>query len=67
GFYAGYVASAFTLGRFLSGYFWGHVSDSFGRKPVIIVGLTATAVLSLSFGFSTNYYAAISSRWAFHA
>lgn len=62
GFYAGYVASSFTLGRFLSGYFWGHVSDSAGRKPVIIVGLAATAVLSLSFGFSTNYYLAISSR-----
>ncbi|CAN0066183.1 unnamed protein product [Scytosiphon promiscuus] len=64
GFYAGYVASAFTLGRFLSGYFWGHVSDSVGRKPVIIVGLAATAALSLTFGFSTNYYLAISSRFA---
>ncbi|CAM9962798.1 unnamed protein product, partial [Ectocarpus fasciculatus] len=63
GFYAGYVASAFTLGRFLSGYLWGYVSDSVGRKPVILVGLTATAVLSLTFGLSTTYELAILSRF----
>ncbi|CAM9109513.1 unnamed protein product [Ectocarpus sp. 8 AP-2014] len=59
GFYAGYVASAFTLGRFLSGYLWGYVSDSVGRKPVILAGLSATAVLSLTF----TYELAISSRF----
>jgi len=62
GFYAGYVASAFTLGRFLTGYFWGHASDAIGRKPVIVVALSATALFSLSFGFSTTYALAISSR-----
>ncbi|CAN0435171.1 unnamed protein product, partial [Ectocarpus sp. 12 AP-2014] len=63
GFYAGYVAGAFTLGRFLSGYLWGYVSDSAGRRPVILVGLSATAVLSLTFGLSTTYELAISSRF----
>ncbi|CAM9104883.1 unnamed protein product [Ectocarpus sp. 6 AP-2014] len=63
GFYAGYVAGAFTLGRFLSGYLWGYVSDSVGRRPVILVGLSATAVLSLTFGLSTTYEVAISSRF----
>ncbi|CAN0523628.1 unnamed protein product [Ectocarpus sp. 12 AP-2014] len=63
GFYAGYVAGAFTLGRFLSGYLWGYVSDSVGRRPVILVGLSATAVLSLTFGLSTTYELAISSRF----
>eukprot|EP00903_Cladosiphon_okamuranus_P005914 g5847.t1 len=63
GFYAGYVASAFTLGRFLTGYYWGYVSDSVGRKPVILVGLLATAVLSLTFGLSTKYEFALLSRF----
>ncbi|CAB1097986.1 unnamed protein product [Ectocarpus sp. CCAP 1310/34] len=63
GFYTGYVAGAFTLGRLLSGYLWGYVSDSVGRRPVILVGLSATAVLSLTFGLSTTYELAISSRW----
>ena len=62
GYYAGYVASAFTLGRFLTGYSWGYVSDSVGRKPVIVVGLSATAVLSLTFGLSTTYEFALVSR-----
>ncbi|CAM9109587.1 unnamed protein product [Ectocarpus sp. 8 AP-2014] len=63
GFYAGYVASAYMLGHFLSGYLWGYASDSVGRKPVILVGLLAVAVLSLTFGLSTTYELAISSRF----
>ncbi|CAM9819743.1 unnamed protein product [Hapterophycus canaliculatus] len=63
GFYAGYVASAFTLGRFLSGYFWGYILDPIGRKPVIVVGLFATAVLSLVFGMSSAYSVAVASRF----
>ncbi|CAM9503102.1 unnamed protein product [Ectocarpus sp. 4 AP-2014] len=61
GFYAGAVSSAFTLGRFLSGYFWGHVSDSCGRKLVIIIGLLTTTIVSLTFGLSTKYWVALSS------
>ncbi|CAB1100441.1 unnamed protein product [Ectocarpus sp. CCAP 1310/34] len=64
GFYAGVVSSAFTLGRFLSGYFWGHVSDSCGRKLVIIIGLLTTTTVSLTFGLSTKYWVALSSRFA---
>ncbi|CAN0415628.1 unnamed protein product, partial [Ascophyllum nodosum] len=33
GFYAGYVASAFTFGRLVSGYAIGYLSDKIGRKP----------------------------------
>eukprot|EP00903_Cladosiphon_okamuranus_P005917 g5848.t3 len=63
GFYAGYVAGAFTLGRFLTGYFWGYFSDSFGRKPVVVIALSATALLSLTFGLSQTYRLAILSRF----
>eukprot|EP00903_Cladosiphon_okamuranus_P022385 g20588.t2 len=55
GFYAGYVASAFTFGRFLGSYVWGNITDSVGRKPVIIAGLLSIALFSLAFGFSTSY------------
>ena len=64
GFYAGYVASAFTFGRFVSGYVWGKFTDSVGRKPTIVIALISTATFSLTFGFSTSYTWAITSRCA---
>ncbi|CAM9990827.1 unnamed protein product, partial [Ectocarpus fasciculatus] len=63
GYYAGFVASAFTFGRFLTGYAWGHVTDSAGRKPVIVAGLLSTITFSLTFGLSTSYAWAVSSRF----
>ena len=62
GFYAGYVASSFTLGRFLSGYFWGLMTDYIGRKPVIITGLLSIATFSVIFGMSDTYAMALTSR-----
>ena len=64
GFYAGYIASAFTFGRFVSSYALGHLTDSFGRKPVIIGGLLSIVTFSLAFGMSPSFGFAISSRCA---
>ncbi|CAN0234961.1 unnamed protein product, partial [Ectocarpus sp. 4 AP-2014] len=55
GFYAGYVASSFTFGRFLSGYVWGSATDIIGRKPVIIIGLLSITIFSMIFGMSETY------------
>ncbi|CAN0503188.1 unnamed protein product, partial [Scytosiphon promiscuus] len=63
GYYVGYVASAFTFGRFVSGYFWGRVTDVIGRKPVVIIGLLAVAVLPIVFSLSTSFAMAVSSRF----
>lgn len=62
GYYAGYVASAFTFGRLLSGYAWGYVADSWGRKPVVIIGLASIAVLSTAFGLSESFASAVACR-----
>ncbi|CAN0329539.1 unnamed protein product [Pylaiella littoralis] len=62
GFYAGYLASAFTLGRFLSGYVWGRLTDKVGRKPVMILSLLSIMTWSVSFGLSTTYTWAMISR-----
>ncbi|CAM9273108.1 unnamed protein product [Choristocarpus tenellus] len=63
GFYAGYVASAFMLGRFLFSYFWGRFSDMHGRKPGLCIGLLAIAVFSLGFGVSQTFSWAIACRF----
>lgn len=44
GYYAGYVGSAFMLGRALTSVFWGVIADRYGRKPVIILGTSAVLV-----------------------
>lgn len=62
GYYAGYVASAFTFGRFVSGYPLGHLTDTMGRKPIMIGGLLSIALFSLAFGLSPTFGFAVGSR-----
>ena len=44
-------------------YFWGYVTDKFGRRPVLLVSATLTYFATLFFGFSTNLYFAITARF----
>ncbi|KAL4871631.1 hypothetical protein BDV12DRAFT_25307 [Aspergillus spectabilis] len=41
---------------------WGSASDHFGRKPIILLGLTATMILSLAFGLSKSLPMLVSCR-----
>uniref|UniRef100_A0A7N0T7C4 Major facilitator superfamily (MFS) profile domain-containing protein n=2 Tax=Kalanchoe fedtschenkoi TaxID=63787 RepID=A0A7N0T7C4_KALFE len=63
GFYAGFVGSAFMLGRALTSIAWGTAADRYGRKPVIICGTVSVVIFNTLFGLSTNYWMAISSRF----
>lgn len=56
------MASSFTLGRFLSGYFWGCFADRIGRKPVVIIGLLSITTGSIAFGTSRTYSMALASK-----
>ncbi|KAK6458241.1 major facilitator superfamily domain-containing protein [Scheffersomyces xylosifermentans] len=60
--YSGYLASAFSFCQFLCSVQWGKASESFGRKPVLLVGLCGTATSMIVFGFSTNFYIAFLAR-----
>ncbi|KAJ1392851.1 MFS transporter superfamily [Sesbania bispinosa] len=61
--YAGYVGSAFMLGRALTSILWGMISDRYGRKPVIIIGVITVVIFNTLFGLSTNLWMAISMRF----
>lgn len=41
---------------------WGAVSDKYGRKPIILMGLAGTALSSLVFGFARNIWVALGAR-----
>ncbi|XP_062114756.1 protein ZINC INDUCED FACILITATOR-LIKE 1-like [Humulus lupulus] len=63
GYYAGFVGSAFLLGRGLTSILWGMIADRYGRKPVMLFGTVAVVIFNTFFGLSTNYWMAISTRF----
>ena len=63
GRYSGYLVSSFMLGQLLFSYYWGYLSDTHGRRPVMLFGLFATGISFLSFGFVQSYVAAIIIRF----
>eukprot|EP01090_Pellita_catalonica_P019715 TRINITY_DN6794_c0_g1_i1.p1 TRINITY_DN6794_c0_g1~~TRINITY_DN6794_c0_g1_i1.p1 ORF type:complete len:499 (+),score=71.37 TRINITY_DN6794_c0_g1_i1:101-1597(+) len=62
GYYAGLIASSFSVAQFFSSFFWGYLSDRWGRRPVLLVGLAGTGITILLFGVSDNLWMAILSR-----
>lgn len=60
--YAGMLITAFAFAEFSTGMIWGRVSDRFGRKPVLVMGLVGTALSMISFGFAKSLTGAIVAR-----
>ena len=63
GRYSGYLVSSFMLGQLLFSYTWGWLSDHYGRRPVMLIGLFLTGVSFLLFGFVKSYEAALIIRF----
>ncbi|KOM43063.1 hypothetical protein LR48_Vigan05g066700 [Vigna angularis] len=61
--YAGYVGSSMMFGRALTSILWGMISDRYGRKPVIIIGIITVVIFNTLFGLSTSFWMAISMRF----
>ncbi|KIW75079.1 hypothetical protein Z517_11850 [Fonsecaea pedrosoi CBS 271.37] len=61
-FYAGLLISAFALAEASTAMIWGHISDRYGRKPIVLLGLAGVALSSLIFGFAKNYWVALLAR-----
>ena len=60
----GLLAASFSFGNFLTSSLWGHLSDVYGRKGVILFGLTSCAVFLSLFGFSNTMAVAVANRTA---
>ncbi|KAI5411100.1 protein ZINC INDUCED FACILITATOR-LIKE 1 [Lathyrus oleraceus] len=62
--YAGYVGSAYMVGRALTSIFWGMVADRYGRKPVVVIGIISVVIFNTLFGLCTSFWTAIIMRFA---
>lgn len=48
----GLLVSSFAVAQLLTAPMWGRLSDAYGRRPALLVGLTASAIAYVIFGFS---------------
>ncbi len=62
GLMVGLLVSSFSLAQLLSAPMWGRLSDKWGRRPVIMVSLAASAVSYAVFGFAHSLLVLFLSR-----
>mmetsp|Transcript_17128 Transcript_17128/g.20746 ORF Transcript_17128/g.20746 Transcript_17128/m.20746 type:complete len:509 (+) Transcript_17128:2092-3618(+) len=63
GYVAGYVTSAFFVGRMVSSIFWGYMADKYGRRPVLLIALLSIAIGGVAFGASPTFEIALLVRF----
>jgi multidrug resistance protein len=58
----GVLIGAFSAAQLVSGPWWGRLSDHYGRRPMLLVGLGASAAAYVVFAFATSYWLLLASR-----
>jgi multidrug resistance protein len=52
GLVVGMLVSSFAVAQLVTAPMWGRLSDAYGRRPALLVGLTASAIAYVIFGFA---------------
>jgi len=58
----GWMIASFSIAQLASSPLWGRVSDRFGRRPALMVGLAASGVAFIVFGLATTIWMLFLSR-----
>lgn len=58
----GVLLSAYSLMQFVAAPFWGRLSDSVGRKPVLVAGIVGLSASYLLISFSSVLWMAMAAR-----
>jgi len=56
------LMGAFTAAQLLGAPFWGRFSDRYGRRPALLVGLTASCIAYVVFAFANSIWLLLLSR-----
>jgi len=59
----GLIIAAFSGAQLLSAPIWGRVSDRYGRRPALIIGMSASAIAFVVFGFANTVWLLFLSRF----
>lgn len=62
GLIVGVLISSFSLAQLISAPLWGRVSDRYGRRPALLVGLTFAAAAYVIFAFAGSLLVLLLSR-----
>jgi len=58
----GLIISSFSVAQLMSAPVWGRVSDRYGRRPALLVGLGASAAAFAVFGFANSIWLLFAAR-----
>jgi MFS family permease len=50
----GLLVAAFPVGQMITSMLWGRLSDEYGRRPAILLGLAVSVIANVAFGFSRS-------------
>jgi MFS family permease len=62
GIISGAIVASFTVAQLLSAPMWGRFSDRVGRRPTLLIALSASAIAYLIFGFAHSLFVLFLSR-----
>lgn len=62
GLVVGLLVSSFSIAQLLMAPVWGRLSDHYGRRPALIVGMTASAIAYVVFAFADSLWLLFVSR-----
>ena len=58
----GRLIASFSIAQLVAAPLWGRVSDRYGRRPALLIGLTASAIAYVVFGLATSVWLLFLSR-----
>jgi multidrug resistance protein len=58
----GQLIASFSIAQLLAAPLWGRMSDRYGRRPALLIGLSASALAYVVFGFATSVWLLFLSR-----